>query len=138
MTDLEKAKSNLDGHSICLCNGDKIITDDGKGISPMMKFISEGKDLSGFSVADNIVGKAAVTLFVKSGIISVYGKLMSQAGKAYLESHGINCSYGTLTENIMNRSHTDICPMEKTVANISDANDAYKALFNKIKELKSK
>ena len=128
MTDIERAAANLDGHSICLCRGGEIITDDGRGISPMMRFIAEGRELKGFSAADVIVGKAAAILFVKAGIVCVHGKTMSEAGKAYLEAHGIPCTFDTLTEKIINRQGTDICPMEKTVADIDDTEKGYEAL----------
>ena len=128
MTDIELAKTNLDGHSICLCRDGEIITDDGRGISPMMKFIAEAKDLTGFSVADVIVGKAAAMLFVKAGIVCVHGKTMSESGKAYLDTHGIPCTYDILTEKIINRQGTDICPMEKAVMNIDDTEKGYEAL----------
>lgn len=136
MTDVEIAKHNLDGHSICLCKNGEYFTDDGKGISPMMRFISEGKNLSGYSAADVIVGKAAAMLFVKSGIVSVYAKILSESGKAFLDSHNIPCAYETLTEKIINRSGTDICPMEKTVVEISDVDKAFTALKNKLAEIK--
>lgn len=128
MTDIELAKTNLDGHSICLCRDGEIITDDGRGISPMMKFIAEEKYLTGFSAADVIVGKAAAMLFVKAGIVCVHGKTMSESGKAYLDTHGIPCTYDILTEKIINRQGTDICPMEKAVMNIDDTEKGYEAL----------
>ena len=40
MTDIEIAKENLHGHSICLCRNGEYFTDDGRSISPMMKFIA--------------------------------------------------------------------------------------------------
>ncbi|MBR1592833.1 MAG: DUF1893 domain-containing protein [Ruminococcus sp.] len=138
MTDIELAKANLAGHSICLCKDGRIITDDGRGISPMMKFIAEGKDLNGYAAADLIVGKAAAMLFVIAGIVCVHGNTMSASGRDYLKSHGIPCTYDTLAGRIINRQGTDICPMEKTVADISDVNEGYIALQKKAAEIKSK
>lgn len=40
--------------------GGDIITDDGRGISPMVKFTGMGKDLKGYSAADMIVGVANI------------------------------------------------------------------------------
>ncbi len=137
MTDTEIAIRGLEGHSICLCRGGEFFTDDGRGISPMMRFISEGRDLTGYSVADVIVGKAAAMLFTKAGIVSVHGRVMSESGKAFLETHGIPCSYDVLTDRIINRKGTDICPMEKTVADIDDPETAYTALAKKIAELRA-
>ena len=137
MTDIALAKANLDGHSICLCRAGEIITDDGRGISPMMKFIAEGKDLSGCSAADLIVGKAAAMLFVKAGIVCVHGKTMSESGKAYLEAHGTPCTYDILTEKIINRQGTGICPMEQTVAETDSADAGYEALAAKLAEMRA-
>lgn len=138
MTDIETAKENLDGHSICLCRGGEIITDDGRGISPMMRFLAERRDLTGYAAADVIVGKAAALLFVKAGIVCVHGKTMSVSARDLLEQHSIPCSYDTMTEKIINRQGTDICPMEKTVEAISDADEAYEALVRKLAEMRAK
>lgn len=136
MTDIELAKERLEGHSICLCKGGDIITDDGRGISPMMKFIGMEKDLKSYSAADMIVGKAAAMLFVKAEICAVHGKVMSEAASKYLEAHHIPHSYDKLTEQIINRTGDNICPMEAAVANVSDPEEGYKALFNKIQEMR--
>ena len=136
MTDIELAKGALSGHSIALCRNGEILTDNGRGISPMMKFIAEGRQLAGYSAADVIVGKAAAMLFVKAGVICVHGNTMSRPGKEFLEFHGVACTYDVLTERIINRSGTDICPMEKTVADISDAEAGYDALRIRIEEMK--
>ena len=138
MTDIETAVKNLEGHSLCLCREGEFFTDDGRGISPMMRFISEGRDLSGYSAADVIVGKAAAMLFVKAGIKEVYGRVMSEAAKEYLESRGIPLGFTTLTDRIINRQGTDICPMEKAVAEISDPEEGYAALKAKLEELRSR
>ncbi len=135
MTDLEIAKANLESHSICLCKDGKIITDDGRGISPMMRFIHEERDLRGYSVADIIVGKAAAMLFVKTGIAAVYGKVMSNAARDYLQQYQIPCTWDALTEKIINRKGDDICPMEKTVAELEDFEEGYLALKVKLTAL---
>lgn len=136
MTDIGIAKENLPGHSICMCRNGEFFTDDGRGISPMMKFIAGGRDLAGYAAADVIVGKAAAMLFVKAGISEVYGETMSRSAAEFLKQHSIPFSYGTLAEKIINRQGTDICPMEKTVADISDIGEAYSALQKRLSEMK--
>lgn len=136
MTDLESAKANLKNHSICLCKNGEWFTGDGRGISPMMKLIGEGRNLSGFSAADVIVGKAAAMLFVKAGIVAVHGVVMSQSGKAFLEKSGVFCSFDTLTGKIVNRKGDGICPMEQAVDGIEDVEEGYQALAQRLKEMK--
>jgi hypothetical protein len=135
MTDIELAKAKLAGHSICLCKDGAWFTDDGRGISPMMRFLAEGRDLTGYSVADVIVGKAAAMLFVKAGIRAVYGAVMSEAGYACLQAHHIPCTYGTLTERIINRRGDGVCPMEQTVAQLDDPEEGYRALKERLAQL---
>ena len=111
MKDIELARLSLEGHSIALCRMNEIITSDKRGIAPMMDFIAEGKDLRGFSVADIVVGRAEAMIFVRAGIKDVYARTLSVGGKEFLEAHGINVTFSELTENIMNRIGTGICPM---------------------------
>ena len=137
MNDLQIAKQNLSGHTICLCKDGNCLYSESRGISPMMDFISAGVDLAGYSVADLVVGKAAALLFVRCGIKRVFAKTLSKSAEKILRHYGVDCEYGLLTEKIINRAGTDICPMEKAVASTDDPEEAYEVLKNKLAELKS-
>ncbi len=138
MRDIDIAKEGLKGHSICLCKDGQVITRDDKGISPMVELIGEGADLTGYSVSDLIVGKAAAMLFVLSGISCVHAVVLSQSGEDYLKSHNIEYTYDTLTERIINRMGTGACPMETAVENIDDPKEGYEAIVKKREELRNK
>lgn len=138
MTDLDTAKAHLSGHSLCLCKDGAWFTDDGRGISPMLRLIGENRELRGYAAADIIVGKAAAMLFVKAGVAAVYGEVMSKAGKAYLEAHGIPFAFGTLTETIINRKGDGVCPMEQAVAALDDAEAGCAVLRDKLNSLRNK
>lgn len=138
MTDLQTAKENLAGHTICLCKDGTLLFSAKRGIAPMMGFIVENKDLRGYSVADLIVGKAAALLFVKSGIKSVSAKTLSKSGQSILEKFKIPYEYETLTDKIINRTGTDVCPMEKAVSPTEDPEEGYLLLRKQIELLKSK
>ena len=137
MTDIENAENSLEGHSLALCRDGEIITSDLRGVAPMLFFLDNNTNLSGFSAADLIVGKAAAMLFVKAGIKEVYARVMSQSGLDFLISHGIECSYGALCEKIINRDKTDICPMEKAVADVDDIDEGIERIKNKLSFLRS-
>ena len=137
MTDLDRAKSLLAGHSIALCRGEQTLVGDDRGISPMTGFIGEGKDLAGFSVADKIVGKAAALLFVCAGIEEVWAEVLSEAGAEVLRAHGIPYACENLVPHIVNRKGDGICPMETTVRDISDPARAYAALKEKLAQLRA-
>lgn len=117
--DLEKAISNLEGHSIFLVKGDKALSSNQKGVAPMLSFIENGYDLEGWSVADRVVGKAAAMLFVKAKVKAVYSYVMTETAVSILESNGIEVHYERLTDVILNHSETDLCPMEKAVKDVS-------------------
>ena len=136
MTDVEKAKNALAGHTLVLCRGDELLISDKKGISPIIDFIESGKDLKNYSAADIIVGKAAALMFAKCGIKSVYAATLSQSGKAMLEKFGVEYSYGSLTEKILNRTGDGICPMEQATSGTEDPDEAHRLIKEKIAELR--
>lgn len=136
MTDLQTAENELGAHTICLCKDGVCIYDDKRGIAPMMELIARGVDLTGYSVADKVVGRAAAFLFVKSGIAAVYAKTLSEGGKDVLDKNGITVEFDALTQKIINRDGTDICPMEKTVEDCAAAEQAYILLKQKLAEMK--
>lgn len=125
MTDLQTAKNNLADHTICLCRDGNCLYSESRGIAPMMGFIKGGADLTGYSVADIVVGKAAALLFARCGIKAVFAKTLSRYGKEILEAYNICYEYEVLTEKIINRAGTDICPMEKAVMNTDNPEEAY-------------
>lgn len=133
--DFQIAKNNLSGHTICLCKNGDCLYSEKRGIAPMMDFIASGANLAGYSVADIVVGKAAALLFVKCGIKNVFAKTLSENGKKILERYGIDFEYETLAEKIINRSGTDICPMEKAVANTDDPEEAYAQIAQALKKI---
>ncbi len=137
MSDLENAKIALKGHTIALCKGDKILTSDKKGITPMVEFIDSGINLKGYSVADLIVGKAVAMLYVKAEIVAVYAKTISKPAIQVLKNNHISLYYDILTDKIINRKGNDVCPMEKVVLDIDNVDTAYHLIKNKLKQLKN-
>lgn len=138
MTDLQIAKNNLEGHSICLCRDGQCIFSDERGIAPMMSFVAGGVNLAGYSVADKLVGKAVAMLFVKCGIKDIFAKKLSVDAKRWLSSRGITCEYEILVDKIINRAGTDICPMEQTVRDVDDVEEAYLLLKTKLQALNAR
>ncbi len=123
MTDLEHAMRLLseDPALTCvLCCGDALYTSTARGISPMLDFADAGVSLSGFSAADRIVGKAAAMLFVLSNVKDIYAEVTTPAAVELLRAYGIRVSWRTLTDHIVNRDGTGLCPMEEAVRDLSE------------------
>lgn len=138
MSDLENAKNLLknEGYTCVLCKGAQLYASRSTGISPMLDFLEENTDLNGFSAADKIVGKAAAMLFALAGVTELYAEVLSRNAVSVLETYGIRYSYGILTERIINRRGDGICPMEETVAETTNLQEAFYALLQKRKQLK--
>ena len=121
--DLEKAIQLLKEHPEYTCvfvKGEEVFTSDLKGVARLIAFLDEKKDVSGFAVADRIVGKAAALLYIDLKVKEVYGEVMSVRGKEVLEKYHIPYTFQTLVEGIRNRTNTGSCPMEMAVQDIED------------------
>lgn len=139
MNDLQQAISTLrQGNFTCvLVKGNDIVTSTKPGISPMLDFISENKNLDGYSAADKIIGKAAAMLFKLAGVTQLHAEVASKDARDFCNDNQISLSYATLTDFIVNRKGDGTCPMELTVRNINDCNLAFQALLKKREELRA-
>ena len=138
MSDCDKAKQLLtDDLSCVLVKGDMIYKSSRPGIAPMIEFIDNKTDLTGFSIADKIVGKAVSLLFIYAHIKEVFAKTISKPAFEILEKHSIKVSYDVMTERIINRKGTGLCPMEETVLDIEDPETALTLLRQKVQQLKA-
>lgn len=137
-TDLEKAKSLLiDNRTCVLVKGDEQLISEDTGIKPMVGFIDSGKDLTDFSAADKIVGRAAAMLFVLAKVKAVYAQVISDSGYDFLKQNNVHVEYQTKTEKIINRHKTGICPMEEATQNCNDPKEAFVLIKNKLAYLQS-
>ena len=130
MSDIEKAKSILKegGYSCVFCKDGLVYSKTGIGVSPIMELLNTQTDLSGFCVADKVVGKAAAMLFALAEVKEVYGEVMSKEAENYLKQCGIKHSSGKLVGAIMNRKGTGICPMETAVKDINEPKAAFETI----------
>lgn len=139
MSDSDRAKSLLQNDITCVfVKGDKVLSFCERGISPVIKLLDSGSNVNGFSACDKIVGKAAAMLFVLAGVKAVHGVVMSRAGLEILRNYNIKATYDTLVDKIINRTGTDICPMEKTVQSIDNPQEAYALLKEKFSQMQEK
>ena len=96
------------------------------GLKPLIRWLNEQPDLIRDSyVIDRIVGKASALLLVYGGARKVHGLTMSRKADEILTAHGIEHSWDVLTDYIVNRTKTGMCPMEQRVVNIDDPEEAY-------------
>lgn len=127
--DLELAKLKLTEENLTLVivkHGKVIFETRKQGISGFLQAIDEQKkSLVGASAADKIVGVAAATLCVYSGLVSIFALTISEAGIRVLEDNNIACVFQRKVTNILNHNKTDVCPFEKLAMKSGSPDDAY-------------
>ena len=137
MDDYIKAKQILDSgnYTAVLCKDGQAVTSTLRGVKPLVLWVEEKVDFSGFSAADKVVGKATAFLYLLLGVRSIFAKIISRPALQVLEAQGINVEYSQLVENIINRQGNGICPFEEQVLNLTDKYDAYQAIREKMKQM---
>jgi len=138
---VEKGRKMIaEGKAECVVirNG-RTFVERGRGVSPLLEFHDhrEAGFLRGATVVDKVIGRAAAMIAIAGGATRVHGELMSEDGKALLESRGVTVTYGTLVPRILNADKNDLCPLEKSVEGIDDPEQALTALRKRIEELKN-
>lgn len=120
-----------------------IYTSDKKGIAPVMDRMKEDYNFfKGAIIADRVIGKAAAMLLISSGAAKIYGELTSQHSFSVLDAAkkseaDFEYSVGEVVPYIINRTGTDMCPMEKTVLNLDPeaVDSAFGPLKKKLEEM---
>jgi hypothetical protein len=135
--DLSIAREHLNsGDYTCVIRKDDVeYTSLERGVKPLVRWLTEGTDLRGFSAADKVVGKATAYLYCLLGVKEVYAHVMSRAAAQALEENGITPSQGKLVDNIINRQGNGICPFEAAVWDIHTPEEALPAIRAKMEEM---
>lgn len=138
--DLENAvKVFKSGEYTCvLRKGDEEYRSCDRGVKPLLDFTESGNSFVGFSAADKTVGAAAAYLYVLLGVKHVWAEVLSFNGKKILEENGISVSYKELTAEILNSKKDGLCPIEKSVKNVTSPKEALFTIKNTLIELKKK
>ena len=94
MNKINIAKMSLkeNKYTCVLFNGKKQIVSFKTGIKPLLYLTQKGTNLSGYVLADKIVGKAVALLALNLGIIEVFAETLSVSAKEILIKHNISVS----------------------------------------------
>jgi len=107
-----------------------------RGLKPILKPLRENPDFFKEAIViDRIIGKSAAFLLIKGKIKSLHAVTISQHALDLLQKHHLPVTYEKLVPYIINADQTGMCPLEASVINIEDIEEAYQALLTKIAEL---
>jgi hypothetical protein len=125
-----------EGLNLCiLSKGKAIFSSREDGIKPLIDAIDTlGSDrLKNSIVIDKIIGKASALLICYFGAKKASAKVMSKMGASVLDRHGIEYFAELITDEIRNRTNTDICPFEKAVLKTSSPDKAYELIKSSLR-----
>lgn len=139
MENVDVARTTLEKENCTFVayNGKKTVKSFERGVKPLLEMIDAGTDLSGYSAADRVVGRAAAFLYVKLRISEVYSYVLSRPAVEIFDRYRIPVSYEKLVDVIVNRTNTGLCPMESSVMDTNDPEEAEWKIRKKLSELAS-
>ena len=102
-----------------------------RGVTDLYELLTTTPDfLQGSSVADKVIGKGAAALMIRGGVKKVYADVISQPALTLFQAFDIDVSYDTLTDNIINRAGTGICPVEERCLPLEKLEEMVEAIGN--------
>lgn len=122
--------------STCVfCSDEAILTDNRRGVRPLLDLLDSNANVANYSAADKVVGKAAAFLYCLLNIKSIYARVISQPALNVLQQANIEVTYDQLVPAIQNRTKDGFCPMERAVLNIDSPSDALPAILETLAKL---
>ncbi len=96
-----------------------------RGVIDLYELLRDAPEtLAGATIADKVVGRGAAALMVLGKIKRLHTGVLSRLALELLQRAGIETTYDTLVDNIINRSSDDICPVEKLTSKAQTAQEA--------------
>ncbi len=124
------------GYSCVIFNNGHTTVCHSRGVKDLYRLLTEYPDtLRGAFVADKVIGKGAAALMILGGVAEAYTPLISRPALELFNKAGIAVEYGECVPNIINRTRTGICPVEKLCADCQDAESCLPLIKNFISTL---
>jgi len=106
------------------------------GIAPLIEAVEKlgTAELSGSTVVDKVVGKAAALIISYFQAREVYTHLISRSATKVLDKNRIAFYFERLTDEIKSRNGLGICPFESAVKEIDEPKVGYEKLRKLLRE----
>ena len=103
-TELNQARELLatGGYTCVLRKEGRTYTSTHRGVAPLLGWLEDGTDLTGFSAADKVVGRAAALLYRLLRVREVYAAVISRGALEVLEAGGISVIHDTTMHDAEN------------------------------------
>ena len=133
-------KKILDGKAGCVIvkNGKIIHDENGRGIAPILDIYRQHPNkMKDAYLVDKVIGKAAAMVAICGKVKYVHAELICDSAVEILKKHNIEVTWTKRVKDILNRRRDGLCPMEKTVLNISDPTSGVTALEAAVAKMKA-
>ncbi len=141
---LEQANQLLKDYD-CTCiilkNNKSIYKSTHIGVKPLLLFLDSHVSLEKddkLILIDKIIGKAALLLAVKCEIDTIFTPIISKEALQAAEHYNIKWEASSIVPHIINREGNGKCPIESSVTDTIDLNDAFVKIKGAIAKLMEK
>ena len=108
-----------------------------RGVTDLLSLLNNNQTiLHGAFIADKVVGKGAAAIMILGSVGGIYADVISRQALQLIENAGIDLEYRILTDNIINRAGTDICPIEKLCADCKTAQECLPHITDFVAKIK--
>lgn len=122
-----------EGCSCAAYDGKILLTSTKRGVAPLLGWLEEGRDLTGFCVADKVVGRGAAFLYLLLKVKRLHARVISKPALEVLQD--VEVSYDHCVPAIRNRDNTGFCPIESAVLDCSEPDLALTLIKEKLAAL---
>ena len=124
------------GYTIVVQNEEQQYTSTKRGIAPILEIINQDIELlQDAIVADKVIGKAAALLLIYGKVKHIHADVISELAMDVLSQYKVSFTFEQKVPYIINRTKTDMCPMERCVLDINNPEHAFMALKEAIAKL---
>lgn len=137
-TDHQKLITQLHtgNYSCVIANGEVVRTFRRRGVIDIFELLLHDTDfLNGAHIADKVVGKAAAALMILRKVKYLYADILSQPALDLFLNYSFTVDYKQLVPHIINRTQTDLCPLEKLCSNKTTPQDCYQQISVFLRQL---
>lgn len=122
---------------VLISGGEIFAQTKGMGVSPLLTIYEKmPEEMENGIVVDKVIGRAAAAIIINGKAKRVYALLISEDGKEFLETHGIEVEYDKIVPRILNKNRDGLCPLEASVLGEEDSTKALEKLKAKIESFK--
>lgn len=124
------------GYTIVVQKKEQQFTSTKRGIAPILELINNDVNfLKDAIVADKVIGKAAALLLIYGKVKYIHADVISELAIEVLNQYNISFTYDQKVPYIINRTKTDMCPMERCVLGINEPEHAFISLKEAVAKL---